>query len=72
MLAAGAFSVPRIISRGLQSEWFSQTIYNKFFESQNSNIGAAYAFAYTAICFIIVGLFMRLTKARLQDFARTR
>jgi ABC-type spermidine/putrescine transport system permease subunit I len=72
MLAAGAFSVPRIISRGLQSEWFSQTIYNKFFESENSNIGAAYAFAYIVICFVIVGLFMRLTKARLQDFASAR
>ena len=42
--AAGAFSVPRIISRGLQAEWFSQTIYNKFFESENSNVGAAYSF----------------------------
>ena len=45
MLAAGAFSVPRIISSGLQAEWFSQTIYNKFFESENSNVGAAYSFA---------------------------
>ena len=57
MLAAGAFSVPRIISRGLQSEWFAQTIYNKFFESENSNVGAAYSFAYTLLCFLIVGLF---------------
>ena len=39
MLSAGAFSVPRIISRGLQGEWFSQTIYNKFFESQEYQPG---------------------------------
>jgi ABC-type spermidine/putrescine transport system permease subunit I len=72
MLAAGAFSVPRIISRGLQSEWFAQTIYNKFFESENSNVGAAYSFAYTIVCFVIVALFMWLMRTRLKDFARAR
>ncbi|MEO1328778.1 MAG: ABC transporter permease [Pseudomonadota bacterium] len=70
MLAAGAFSVPRIVSRGLQSEWFSQTIYNKFFESENSNVGAAYSFAFTILCFVIVALFMWLMRARLKDFVR--
>lgn len=70
MLSAGAFSVPRIISRGLQGEWFSQSIYNKFFESQNSNLGSAYAFAYTLICFVIVAVFMWLVRARLKDFIR--
>lgn len=72
MLAAGAFSVPRIISRGLQAEWFSQTIYNKFFESENSNVGAAYSFTYTLVCFIIVGLFMWAMRTRLKDFARVQ
>jgi spermidine/putrescine transport system permease protein len=72
MLAAGAFSVPRIVSSGLQAEWFAQTIYNKFFESENSNIGAAYSFAYTALCFTIVALFMRLMRTRLKDFARVQ
>lgn len=72
MLSAGAFSVPRIISRGLQSEWFAQTIYNKFFESENSNIGAAYSFAYTLVCFLLVAIFMRLVGARLKDFARVQ
>lgn len=70
MLSAGAFSVPRIVSSGLQGEWFSQTIYNKFFESQNTNLGSAYAFAYTVICFVIVGLFMWVMRARLKDFMR--
>ncbi|SMX44965.1 ABC transporter permease [Actibacterium lipolyticum] len=72
MLAAGAFSVPRIISRGLQAEWFSQTIYNKFFESENSNIGAAYSFAYTFVCFALVGVFMWAMRTRLKDFARVQ
>lgn len=72
MLAAGAFSVPRIISRGLQSEWFSQTIYNKFFESENSNVGAAYSFAYTLVCFALVALFMWIMRTRLKDFARVQ
>lgn len=72
MLAAGAFSVPRIISRGLQAEWFSQTIYNKFFESPNANAGAAYSFAYTIVCFLLVALFMWLMRTRLKDFARVQ
>lgn len=72
MLAAGAFSVPRIISRGLQAEWFSQTIYNKFFESENSNVGAAYSLTYTVVCFVIVGLFMWAMRTRLKDFARVQ
>jgi spermidine/putrescine transport system permease protein len=72
MLAAGAFSVPRIVSSGLQAEWFAQTIYNKFFESENSNIGAAYSFAYTALCFVIVALFMWAMRTRLKDFARVQ
>lgn len=72
MLAAGAFSVPRIISRGLQAEWFSQSIYNKFFESENSNVGAAYSLAYTLVCFVLVGLFMWAMRTRLKDFARVQ
>ena len=72
MLAAGAFSVPRIISSGLQAEWFSQTIYNKFFESENSNAGAAYSFGYTLVCFVIVAAFMAVMRTRLKDFARVR
>ncbi|QPM90218.1 ABC transporter permease [Pseudooceanicola algae] len=72
MLSAGAFSVPRIISRGLQAEWFSQTIYNKFFESENSNVGAAYSFAYTILCFLLVALFMWAMRTRLKDFARVQ
>ena len=72
MLAAGAFSVPRIVSSGLQAEWFAQTIYNRFFEAGNANAGAAYSLAFTAICFALIAVFMRLTGTRLADFARAR
>lgn len=70
MLAAGAFSVPRIISRGLQGQWYAQTIYDKFFESSAVNAGAAYAFAFTLICFVLIFLFMLAMRARLTDFVR--
>jgi spermidine/putrescine transport system permease protein len=70
MLAAGAFSVPRIISRGLQGQWYAETIYEKFFESGAVNQGAAYAFAFTVVCFILIALFLRLMNARLSDFIR--
>lgn len=72
MLASGAFSVPRIISRGLQGEWFAQTIYNKFFESQNGNLGAAFSVSYVLVCFVIVAVFMYLMRSRIQDFAKVR
>ena len=72
MLASGAFSVPRIISRGLQGEWFAQTIYNKFFESQNGNVGAAFSVSYVLVCFVIVAIFMYLMRSRIQDFAKVR
>lgn len=72
MLCAGAFSVPRIISRRLQAEWFSPSIYNKFFESEATNVGASYSFAYTLVCFALVGLFMWIMRTRLKDFARVQ
>jgi ABC-type spermidine/putrescine transport system permease subunit I len=72
MLSAGAFSVPRIVSRGLQAEWFSQTIYNKFFESENSNAGAAYTLAFTIACFGLVTIVMWMTRTRLRDFVKVQ
>lgn len=72
MLAAGAFSVPRIISSGLQAEWFAQSIYGQFFESDNGNVGAAYSFTYTVLCFSIVAIFMAVMRTRLKDFAQVR
>lgn len=72
MLCAGAFSVPQIISRGRQAEWFSQTIYTRYFEAAGGeNIGAAYAFAFMFVCLIIVALFMWITRSRLKDFVRS-
>ena len=35
MLSAGSYAVPYIITRGVAPPWFTQLIYNKFFESAN-------------------------------------
>ena len=67
MLSAATLSVPRIISRGLQGDWFSQTIYRKFFESPNWSIGSAYAITFTVCCLSIVAVFMAVTKASLRS-----
>ena len=71
MLAAGAFSVPQIMSRGLQAPWFSSTIYEKYFENHSPEIGSAYATFFVACCLIIVAIFMVATRTRLRDFMRT-
>lgn len=66
MLTATSLSVPRIISRGLQGDWFSQAIYRKFFESPNGEVGSAYSVALTALCFFIVYVFLRINKTTLR------
>ena len=68
MLSATTLSVPRIISRGLQGDWFSQTIYSKFFESPNWSIGSAYAITFTVCCLFIVAVFMAVTKTSLRSY----
>lgn len=68
MLSASAFSVPRMVSRGLQGEWFAQTIYTKYFETSTGSIGAAYAVIFTSVCFIAVIAFMRRMKVKANDF----
>ncbi|MCB9957510.1 MAG: ABC transporter permease subunit [Rhodospirillaceae bacterium] len=71
MLAAGAFSVPQIMSRGLQAPWFSSTIYEKYFENHSPEVGSAYATFFVACCLIVVAIFMVATRTRLRDFMRT-
>jgi ABC-type spermidine/putrescine transport system permease subunit I len=68
MLSASAFSVPRIVSRGLQGEWFSQTIYTKYFETSTGSIGAAYAVIFTLVAFVMIVAFMRRMKVKANDF----
>ncbi len=70
MLSAGSYAVPYIMTRGTADPWFTQLIYNKFFESTNWNVGAAYAFTLLAVCVVFIFLMMKFLKVRLQDIAK--
>ncbi|NQU57491.1 MAG: ABC transporter permease [Rhodospirillales bacterium] len=70
MLTAGSYSVPYIMTRGTVEPWFTQLIYNKFFESLNWNTGSAYAFTLLIACVIFVFLIMRLFKVGIKDIAK--
>ncbi|WP_133012522.1 ABC transporter permease [Marinomonas flavescens] len=69
MLAAGSYAVPSILgSPG--SRWFTQIIYNWFFEGGDWNQGAAYAFLLLIICIGFIALVMRIFKVGLGDIAK--
>ena len=70
MLSAGSYTVPYIMTRGTAAPWFTQVIYNRFFETTNWNIGAAYAVSLLAACLVFIFLIMRLLKVRLEDIAK--
>ncbi|WP_409522654.1 ABC transporter permease [Nitrincola sp. MINF-07-Sa-05] len=69
MLSAGSYAVPALLgSPG--SRWFTQIIYNWFFEGGDWNQGAAYAFILLILCIGFIVLVMRLFKVGLGDIAR--
>ena len=70
MLAAGSFSVPHIITRGLQPKWFTQLIYDKFYESSNWNLGSAYSFTLLLICIVFIFGVMAIFGVKLRQLAR--
>ncbi len=70
MLSAGSYSVPQIMTRGTSGDWFSQTIYRQFFESNNWNVGAAYAFTLLIVCIAFIFLMMMLFRVGVRDIAR--
>jgi spermidine/putrescine transport system permease protein len=70
MLSAGSYAVPYIMTRGTAEPWFTQLIYNKFFESTNWNTGSAYAFTLLVACIIFIFLMMRLFKVGIKDIAK--
>jgi spermidine/putrescine transport system permease protein len=70
MLSAGSYAVPYIMTRGTADPWFTQLIYNKFFESTNWNVGAAYAFTLLAVCVFFIFVMMKFLKVGLQDIAK--
>jgi len=70
MLSAGSYAVPQIMTRGTSGDWFSQTIYRQFFESNNWNVGAAYAFTLLLICIVFIFLMMLVFRVGVRDIAR--
>ena len=70
MLSAGSYAVPYVMTRGTAEPWFTQLIYNKFFESSNWNTGAAYAFTLLVACIVFVFLMMRLFNVGIKDIAK--
>jgi len=69
MLAAGSYAVPALLG-GPQSRWFTEIIYNWFFEGGNWNQGAAYAFILLVLCVGFILLMMRLFRVGLTDIAK--
>ena len=70
MLSAGSYAVPYIMTRGTAEPWFTQLVYNRFFQATNWNVGAAYAFSLLAVCTGFVFAMMKLLKVRLRDIAK--
>lgn len=70
MLSAGSYAVPYIMTRGTAAPWFTQLIYNKFFESNNWNAGAAYAFTLLIACTVFIFLLMRIFGVGVKDISR--
>jgi spermidine/putrescine transport system permease protein len=69
MLAAGSFVVPALLgSPG--SRWFTEIIYNWFFEGGDWNRGAAYALVLLVLCLSIVLIALRVARVNLADVAR--
>lgn len=69
MLAASSYAVPSILG-STSSYWFTQTIYQWFFEGQNWPQGAAYAFVLLVTCILFIFGVMRLCRVGLADIAK--
>lgn len=69
MLAASSYAVPSILG-STSSYWFTQAIYQWFFEGQNWPQGAAYAFVLLVTCLLFIFLMMRLCRVGLADIAK--
>ena len=70
MLSAGSYAVPYIMTRGIAPPWFTQLIYNKFFESANWNTGAAYAFTLLIACVVFIFVLMRVFRVGIKEIAK--
>ncbi|MBK4217376.1 ABC transporter permease [Paracoccus caeni] len=69
MLAAGSYVAPALLgSPG--SRWFTEIIYNWFFEGGDWNRGAAYALVLLLLCLAVVLITLRLFRVNLADVAK--
>jgi len=69
MLAAGSYAVPALLgSPG--SRWFTEIIYNWFFEGGDWPQGSAYAFILLLLCLVFILVMLRVFKVRLGDIAK--
>jgi len=69
MLAASSYAVPSILgSPG--SRWFTEIIYDWFFDGQNWNQGSAYAFILLLLCVAFILAMMRIFRIGLGDIAK--
>ena len=67
--AAGSYIVPAILGAP-GTRWFTEIIYQWFFEGQNWQQGSAYAFLLLALCIVFVMGMMRIFKVGLADIAK--
>lgn len=69
MLAVSSYAVPAILgSPG--TRWFTEIIYQWFFEGQNWPQGSAYAFILLVLCLVFIILMMKLFRVGLTDIAK--
>lgn len=69
MLAAGSYIAPALLgSPG--SRWFTEIIYNWFFEGGDWNRGAAYALVLLALCLTVVLVTLRVARVNLADVTK--
>jgi spermidine/putrescine transport system permease protein len=69
MLAAGSYVAPALLGAP-GSRWFTEIIYNWFFEGGNWNRGAAYALVLLALCMLVVLAALKLFRVNLADVAK--
>ncbi len=69
MLTAGALAAPNILG-GPSSLWFTQIIYQAFYDYLNWSRGAAYAIILLVTCMVIVLGFMRLFRVSMGEIGK--
>jgi spermidine/putrescine transport system permease protein len=69
MLTAGSVAIPQVLE-GTRSLWFTQVIYDRFYQLFDWPQGAAYAFVLVLACTAFVLAMLRISKLKLGEIAR--